>query len=313
MTKFGDILFLIGGGLILFYFLISMFFPSLFKDRSKRTLTIAFILPLALIIISLLIYLISNLAVSNRTLPSKYIFARQNLDSLNKELSADTISLSKIDSIVINLQENQKDIKKLRNDQLELQKRVRVNRFNEIISDSILQQIENRLKEIKIKPNYFLDDKLVTHQGKLLTYNGKLVKISEKVYNDLYTVDSFEASPIIKRLDFSSETKLKKLNFYIDSVQIKFRVVRNVGKIKNTGIDSVLYLTISPSNTEYKRYKNINTINNQTTLFLDSIYFHENSINKIILDFPNTSPTDTLICFDFFLKRGIISSYCIPF
>lgn len=254
-----------------------------------------------------------NKTLSKHSLPKRYGIVEANLDSLNKELKADTISFNKIDAIVSSLQKNQEAIKRIISEQEELQKRVRIRQINDRLSDSIMKQIESILKKIEIKKNYSIEKKLVTTEGKILTYGGKIVALNEKVYNDMYTIDSLEVFPILKKVNFKSNTELKELNYYIDSVEIHFRVRRNIGKAKNNEPDSLLFIIINPLNNVYTHYRYFINHNNERTAYLDSIFFIENSISKISLDFPNINSQDSTVCFDFLLRRGIISSYCISF
>lgn len=313
MTKIADILFFTGLGLVFLYFLMSILFPIFLKNRTKKQSLIAAMIPFSLILFSFFGYYSKNQSLSKHSLPKAYGIVEANLDSLNNELKSDTISFQKIDTIVNQIQQNHDEIKRIIAEQEELQKRVRIKQFNIKLSDSILKQIQRHIQEIELKKNYSLETKIVTSNGKIIMYNGKIVVMKEKIFNDRYTIDSLEIYPKLKRIEFKPNSSIRELNYYIDSLELRFKIVRNEGKALNNEIDSLIFLSVNPLNHSYTNYKHFKNLKNQQIDFLDSLYFTENSHNKIIIDFPNNNKSDTTICFDFFLKRGLLSSYCISF
>jgi hypothetical protein len=144
-------------------------------------------------------------------------------------------------------------------------------------------------------------------------YNGKIVVMEEKIFNDRYTIDSLEVYPKLTRIDFKPNSSLGDLNSYIDSLELRFKVVRNKGEALNNDIDSLIFISVNPLKSSYPDYKHFKNLKNQQIAFIDSLFFTENSHKRIVIDFPNNNKSDTTICFDFFLKRGLLSSYCISF
>ena len=79
----------------------------------------------------------------------------------------------------------------------------------------------------------------------------------EKVYNDIYSIDSVQILPILKKIDFSKENRLQSLNHYIDSLKITFMVSKNKGKALNSGLDSLIFVSIYPLNGNLKIIENL--------------------------------------------------------
>lgn len=314
MIKTPDILFLTGIGLIFLYFILSAVFPLYFKRWSQRIRSVLLIIPTLLIIVSFIWYLISNVYLAKHSLPQNFGIVKSNIDSLDNELNADTVSLNKIDTLLTSIIKSKGEFDRVAQEHAELQKRIFIKQFNEKLSDSITKQLEEILSKIELKENFSVKTKMLTHNGKLLVSSGgKLLVTKAKVFNDIYTVDSVDVFPILKKINFKTNERLKELNFYIDSLAINFKMTRNIGEAINKDPDSLIFISISPYKEEYKRYHYFKNLQNEHIPYLDSIYFHENMNYRIAIDFPNTSPIDTLICFDFHLKRGLINSYCLSF
>lgn len=299
MIRLADISFMIGAGIIVIYFIFTLIKPYLIKNKKGSIKLILLFLPILFIVFAFIGYYIQSNEI------------RGNLDSIRQQINADSLVFQNIDSLVNELRK----LEQIKKEQELLQKRIRIKNLNQQISDSILYQIESELKNITAKSNYENKMKILkTSGGKLIrTSDGKILKTKEIIYNDIYAIDSIEISPIIKKLDFSKENRLHKLNYYIDSLKITFSVIKNKGKALNSGLDSLIFISIYPLNANYKNYKNFINSENQEILYLNHVNFIDFKKNTLTIDFPNVSQNDTIIDFRFYLKRGLIGSFEIPF
>ncbi len=313
MNRVIDIFFLLALGIILVYFLLSIIQPNFIKGNVNKYGRRILLIPIILIIMSSLGYFIINLNITKNKIPNKYIEIKTDLDSLDKLIESDTIVVERVDSLINELGRKSQELKDLESKQIELQKRLYIRQFNKSVSDSILFQIEERLNKISAKQNFNIQTKILTSGNKVLTYNGKVLVSNQKVFKDIYTIDSFNVYPKIKNIDFTKTSKISSLNYYIDSVEIHFRVIKNKGKAVHIDPDSILYVSINPIKAGYGNYQNYTDIDGNYINYLDKIKFRENRLYKLVLDYPNISENDTIICFDFLLQRGMIDSYCVSF
>lgn len=319
MNRIFDIIFILGLGIIFIYFLLSIFRPSYFRNQGIEKRKVFLMIPVALLLVAFLGYFVSNIILTKSRIPTKYIEIKNNLDSLDKFITSEKIDSSKVDSLLKEIVRNTQEVNSMELEQLQLQKRIFIKNFNKQVSDSIIKQIQQRLDEIKIRKNYSIEEKqmfpVVGGKPGYIVVGGKAmyIKQDEKVFNDIYKIDSFSISPILKNIDFSKSQKINHINYYIDSIKINFRVSENKGKARNADKDSLIFVSINPINNSYFKYKVFFDKQNQKIQYLDSLYFIKNSIYTLTLDFPNTQKNDTSICLDFNLKRGIIGSYCMTF
>lgn len=312
MIREADILFMIGAAIIIFYFILTLIKPKLFKNKKSFIKLILLNIPILFIVLAFIIYYINSYTV--RSIDHVYII-NQNLDSLKQAIASDTVSFHKIDSLIIEIQRHKEKLENLKKEEELLQRRIRIENINQSISDSILYQIESALKNIIVKNYYKSENRtLITRDGKRIrTADGKILVTKENIYNDIYSIDSVEILPRLKKIDFSKQNRLDKLNYYIDSLKITFTVIKNQHRAINSEPDSLVFISIYPMKDNYKNYRKITNNEDQEIFYLDSVYFADSRKNTLTIDFPNVSKTDTIIDIRFYLKRGLIGSIEIPF
>ena len=298
MIKLADISFIIGSGLIVIYFILTLIRPLLIKNIKDFTRLILLILPILFILLAFVGYYVQSNVLEN------------NIRLIKQPVNSDSL-FQNFDSLINELRK----LEQIKKEQELLQKRIRIENINQSISDSILHQIESALKNMIGKNNYKEQVRLFkSSDGKIIrTSDGKILRTKEKIYIDIYSIDSVQIFPILKKLDFSKENKLHPLNYYIDSLKITFKVIKNKGKALNSGLDSLIFVSIYPLKDNFKNYKRFIDSKNQEISYLDSIYFTDYNQNTITIDFPNVGQIDTLTEFRFSLRRGIIGSFDIPF
>jgi hypothetical protein len=299
MIRLADISFIIGAGIIVIYFILTLIKPYLIKNINGSIRLILLFLPILFIVFAFIGYYIQSNAIQD------------NLDSIKQPINSDSLLFQNIDSLVNELRK----LEQIKKEQELLQGRIRIESINQSISDSILHQIESALKNVILKSVYKNETKiLITSEGKrLITSDGKILVTKEKVYNDIYSIDSVQIFPILKKIDFSKENRLHPLNYYIDSLKITFKVGKNKGKVFNSGLDSLIFVSIYPLKSNYKNYRKFIDSKNQEILYLDSVYFTDYNQKTLTIDFPNVDQNDTINDFTFYLRRGIIGSFEIPF
>lgn len=298
MIRLADISFMIGAGIIFIYFIFTLIKPYFIKNIKGSIKLILLIIPILFIVLAFIGYYIQSNVIEN------------NLHLIKRPINSDSL-FQNFDSLVYELRR----LEQIKKEQELLQKRIRLDNINQSISDSILYQIESALKNIIVKNTYNEENRLlISRDGKIIkSSDGKIIRTREKVYNDLYYIENVQIFPILKKLEFSKEKKLHPLNYYIDSLKINFKISMNKGKVLNNGLDSLIFVSIYPLKDNYKKYKIFIDNKNHEILYLDSIYFKDYNQNSLTIDFPNVGQLDTLTDFKFYLRRGIIGNFEIPF
>lgn len=305
MIEFADILFLITSALVLIYFFVSLVFPSFVRRYRARS---TFILRIAIVL-----FLVSAVLYSAMNFKQRKVYSKieGKIDSLSVQISSDSISTNRLDTLITEIESTKEDILKFEQDQEKLKKRIRMREFNRKLSDSIQLQLENLLKEYNVWKNFSDESKVaVSGDGRVLVSGGKILYVKVKEFNDLYAIDKFEYNPIPKKVDFTIESELWELHNYIDSLKISFRIIKNHGRIKRNGVDSLLFLTITPVVQDYGEYGHYESTEGVKLHCIDSLYFTADSTYNLVLDFPNDLVADTSFCLGFYLKRGKIGEFC---
>ena len=157
MIRLADISFMIGAGIIVIYFILTLIKPFLIKNKKGSIKLILWFLPILFIGFALIGYYIQSNAIQN------------NLVSIKQAINSDSLLFQNIDSLVNELRK----LEQIKKEQELLQRRIRI---NQSISDSILYQIESALKNVVFKSAFKNETKaLITRDGKLLrTSDGKI-------------------------------------------------------------------------------------------------------------------------------------------